>query len=76
MLVAISTSGNSPNVLRAIEYAKKIGCVTIGVCGYDGGELKRLVYHSFHVNVDDMQIVEDVHMILVHVLMRILDVGK
>jgi len=76
VVFGISGSGNSPNVLRAIEYAKKLGCVTIGVCGYDGGKLKSLVDHCFHVKVDDMQFVEDVHMILVHVLMRILDAGK
>ena len=76
VVLGISGSGNSPNVLRAIEYAKKLGCVTIGVCGYDGGKLKSLVDHCFHVKVDDMQFVEDVHMIMVHVLMRILDAGK
>ena len=76
VVLGISGSGNSPNVLRAIEYAKKLGCVTIGVCGFDGGKLKSLVDHSFHVRVSDMQIVEDAHMILVHVLMRILDVGQ
>jgi D-sedoheptulose 7-phosphate isomerase len=73
VVLGISGSGNSPNVLRAIEYAKQLGCVTIGACGYDGGKLKSLVDHCFHVNVNDMQIVEDVHMILVHILMRILD---
>jgi D-sedoheptulose 7-phosphate isomerase len=76
VVLGISGSGNSPNVLRAIEYAKKLGCVTIGATGYGGGKLKPLVDHSFHVNVADMQIVEDVHMVLVHVLMRILDAGR
>jgi len=76
VVIGISGSGNSPNVLRAIEYAKTLGCVTIGVCGFGGGKLKSLVDHCFHVKVNDMQIVEDAHMILVHVLMRILDVGQ
>ena len=76
VVLGISGSGNSPNVLRAIEYAKKLGCVTIGATGFGGGKLKALVDYCFHVNVNDMQIVEDVHMILVHVLMRILDTGK
>lgn len=76
VVLGISGSGNSPNVLRAIEYAKKIGCVTIGVTGYDGGKLKPMADYNFHVNINDMQIVEDLHMILVHVLMRILMVGK
>jgi D-sedoheptulose 7-phosphate isomerase len=76
VVLGISGSGNSPNVLRAIEYAKQLGCVTIGVVGFGGGKLKSMVDHSFHVKVDDMQLVEDVHMVLVHILMRILMVGK
>lgn len=76
VVFGISGSGNSPNVLRAMEYAKQIGCVTIGVTGFTGGKLKAMVDHSFHVKVDDMQLAEDVHMILVHILMRILMVGK
>jgi len=73
VVMGISGSGNSPNVLRAIEYAKQLGCTTIGVCGFDGGKLKPMVDHCFHVRVADMQIVEDVHMILAHILMRILE---
>lgn len=76
VVLGISGSGNSPNVLRAVEYAKQLGCVTIGATGFGGGKLKEMVDHSFHVNVNDMQIVEDVHMILVHVLLRVLDTGK
>ncbi len=76
VVIGISGSGNSPNVLRAIEYAKRLGCVTVGVCGFDGGKLKPLVDHCFHVRLNDMQIVEDLHMVLVHVLMRILEAGK
>jgi D-sedoheptulose 7-phosphate isomerase len=75
VVIGISGSGNSPNILRAIEYAKELGCVTVGVCGYSGGKLKPLVDHCFHVKVDDMQLVEDAHMILVHVLMKVLCVG-
>jgi D-sedoheptulose 7-phosphate isomerase len=75
VVVGISGSGNSPNILRAIEYAKKLGCVTVGLCGFDGGKLKPLVDHCFHVKRDDMQIVQDAHMVLVHVLTRILAVS-
>ncbi len=74
--IAISSSGNSPNVLRAVQYAKGLGCTTIGVCGYDGGELKPMVDCCFHVKVDDMQIADDVHMILAHILMKLLHVGQ
>jgi len=72
VVVGISGSGNSPNVLRAIEYARRLGCTTIGVCGYGGGKLKPLVDSCFHVKVNDMQIVEDVHLMLAHILMRVL----
>jgi D-sedoheptulose 7-phosphate isomerase len=73
LVLGISGSGNSANVLRAMEYAKKVGCTTVGIVGFGGGKLKAMVDHCFHVKVDDMQLVEDVHMILVHILMRILD---
>jgi len=76
VVFGISASGDSPIVLRAIEYAKERGCITIGACGFGGGRLKSLVDHCFHVRVDDMQIVEDVHLVMAHILMRILDVGK
>jgi D-sedoheptulose 7-phosphate isomerase len=75
VVVGISGSGNSPNVLRAIEYARELPCTTIGVCGYSGGKLKPLVDCCFHVKVDDMQIAEDLHMVLGHILMRLLHVG-
>jgi D-sedoheptulose 7-phosphate isomerase len=75
VVIGISGSGNSPNVLRAVEYAKQLGCTTVGVCGFGGGKLKPLVDCSFHVKIDDMQIVEDVHMMLMHILMRLLYVG-
>ncbi len=74
VVVGISGSGNSRNVLKAVEFARQQGCTTIGVCGYDGGKLKPMVDCCFHVKVPDMQIAEDVHMILVHVLMRVLSV--
>lgn len=72
VVVAISGSGNSPNVLRGVEYANSIGCTTVGLCGFGGGKLKPLVHCCCHVAVDDMQIVEDVHLIVTHILMRIL----
>jgi D-sedoheptulose 7-phosphate isomerase len=76
VVIGISGSGNSPDVLRAIEYANQLGCITVGVCGFGGGKLKPMVQHSFHVKVDDMQIVEDLHMIMVHILMQILNTKK
>ena len=74
VVVGISGSGNSPNILKAVEYANQLGCITVGFCGYDGGKLKPLVQCCFHVRYDDMHVVQDIHMILVHVLSRLLSV--
>ena len=76
VVMGFSGSGNSPNVLRAVQYAKGLGCPTIGICGYEGGELKPMVDYCFHVKVNDMQLAEDAHMILVHILMKLLHVGQ
>jgi len=72
LVIAISGSGNSENVIRAIEYAKSQGIKTVGITGYDGGKLAKLVDVSFNVPIDDMQITEDVHMVLDHLMMSIL----
>jgi D-sedoheptulose 7-phosphate isomerase len=76
LVVGISGSGNSPNVIKAMEYARQSGCTTVGICGYDGGKLKPLSDVCFHVKLNDMQIVEDIHMMLGHILMRVLHVGE
>lgn len=72
VVIGISGSGNSPNVIKAIEYANSNGATTIGFSGYSGGKLKRIVKHSVHVPIDDTQITEDVHMIFDHCMMKIL----
>ena len=74
VVVGISGSGNSPNILKAVEYANRLGCTTVGFCGYDGGKLKPLVQCCFHVRYNDMHLVQDIHMILVHALSRLLSV--
>ena len=70
IVMGISGSGNSENVLRAIKYALQNGGITIGFCGFDGGELGRLVDIPLVVESNDMQKIEDVHMIIVHMLMQ------
>jgi D-sedoheptulose 7-phosphate isomerase len=69
LLVAISGSGNSPNVLRAVEYAKSIGMKTIGVTGFDGGRLKSVADLGVHVPVDDMGMTEALHGVIFHAAM-------
>ncbi len=72
VIVAISGSGNSENVVRAVKYAKENGCKIIGMTGYSGGELKKLSDISLHVPLDNMQITEDIHIIFNHMMMYIL----
>ena len=72
VVVGISGSGNSINVLKAIEYANQQGATTIGFTGYNGGKLKEIVDYSLNANIDDMQISEDIHMIFNHLMMQIL----
>lgn len=75
VVIGISGSGNSENVCRAIDFANKNGAVTIGLCGYSGGKLKEISQYNIHVNINNMQIVEDIHMSLDHMMMFILS-GK
>ena len=72
VVLGISGSGNSENVLRAINFANENGAETIGFTGYDGGKLKELAKHNIHVDIDNMQIVEDIHLVLNHMMMYIL----
>jgi D-sedoheptulose 7-phosphate isomerase len=70
--LAISGSGNSANVLEGIKAAKELGMFTIGLTGYSGGKLKDLVDLVLVVPVQDMEQIEDVHMILDHILTGLL----
>ena len=68
LLIAISGSGNSKNVLKALQYANQIGCETIGISGFAGGKLKDLVKHHVHIKSDHMGLIEDGQMIVGHIL--------
>jgi len=69
LLIAISGSGNSPNILRAVEYAKSSGMKTIGVTGFDGGALRGLADESVHIPIDDMGMTEALHGVIFHIAM-------
>ena len=71
IIMAISGSGNSKNVLNAAEYAKSIGCKIIGFTGFNGGQLKKIADVSLHVPVHSMQITEDVHLMFDHLMMSV-----
>lgn len=71
VVLAISGSGNSHNVIKAVDYAKEVGATIIGVTGYSGGKLRQKADYFLHVPVDDMQITEDLHMGFDHLIMQI-----
>jgi D-sedoheptulose 7-phosphate isomerase len=66
LLIAISGSGNSPNILRAVDWAHRNGVRTFGCTGYSGGKLKSLAQQNLHVPLDDMGIVESIHLTAFH----------
>ena len=68
VVMAISGSGNSPNVVRAMEFANAVGCRTIGLTGRDGGKLGELAELQIHVNDSHMGRIEDGHMTICHMI--------
>ena len=66
LLIAISGSGNSPNIVRAVEWANSHGLITYGMTGFDGGVLKRLQQNGLHVALNDMEMVESIHSCVCH----------
>lgn len=70
VFVAISASGNSPNILRAVEAAKKEGMVTIGLTGFDGGKLAKIVDHHYNFPSDSYEEIEDAHLALLHHIIK------
>ena len=72
VVIGISGSGNSKNILNAIEYANDLGAKTVGLTGFDGGKLKDIVDISIHADINNMQVAEDVHMTICHMLYSIM----
>lgn len=70
VLIVLSGSGNSPNIVRAIEQAKTMGVKSYAVLGYSGGKCKNLADVAIHFPVDDMQIAEDLQLVVGHMLMQ------
>jgi D-sedoheptulose 7-phosphate isomerase len=70
VLIALSGSGNSPNIVKALEQAKGMGVKSYAVLGYSGGKAKSLADVAIHFAVDDMQISEDMQLIVGHMLMQ------
>ena len=70
ILVVLSGSGNSPNILNAINTSKKIGIKSVAIVGFDGGKAKSIADVAIHFNVNDMQIAEDLQMVVCHMLVH------
>jgi len=70
VLIVLSGSGNSPNVVKAIETGNQIGMKTFAILGFSGGRCKELAQHPIHFELDDMQIAEDLQLIIGHLCMR------
>jgi len=70
LVIGISGSGNSTNVVKAMQYAKERGVTTIAFCGYKGGKIKELSDIAIHSKAMDMEIAEDVHMIVFNIIKK------
>ena len=70
IVIAISASGNSKNVLNAVEESRKYGAITIGFTGFDGGRLGQMVDIHIHVKSTIIEHVEDIHLMLEHMIVR------
>ena len=70
LLICISGSGNSRNIISAINFAKKKNCKTLSFVGFDGGEVKKISDYNVHVPSSDMQICEDIHLMIGHMIMK------
>jgi D-sedoheptulose 7-phosphate isomerase len=68
ILVLISSSGNSPNIVKAAEYAKEKGMITIGISGFKGGKLNEIADYKAHMNLDSYEVCEDIHSVFGHFL--------
>jgi D-sedoheptulose 7-phosphate isomerase len=70
VLIVLSGSGNSPNVVRALEMGNDKGMKTFAILGFSGGRCKRIAQHPIHFEIDDMQIAEDLQLIIGHMCMQ------
>lgn len=70
LVITVSGSGNSPNVIKAIEYANSVGADTLAIVGYDGGKSKLLSKYSVWIKSFDMQLCEDLHLMFGHMVMK------
>lgn len=70
VLIALSGSGNSPNIVKALQRSRELGMTSFAILGFSGGQCLRLADHPVHFQIDDMQISEDLQMIVGHMVMQ------
>ena len=70
VVIALSVSGNSPNILNAVKLAKKCRAKTIGITGFDGGNLSKIANVSINAQTNKYDVAEDIHLILSHIITR------
>ncbi|MEE1921388.1 SIS domain-containing protein [Pseudomonas sp. 148P] len=75
LVIAISGSGNSKNIIKAVEYAKSVRAQIVAMTGYDGGEVKKIADLNLNVFIDNMQIAEDIHLLFNHLIVHILNLS-
>jgi len=68
IVILISSSGNSPNIVKAAEYAKEKGMIVIGICGFEGGKLKEMSDYYAHAKTNSYEVCEDLHSVFGHFL--------
>lgn len=73
LVIAISGSGNSKNIIKAVEYAKTVQAKIVAMTGYDGGKLKKIADLNLHVPINNMQVSEDIHLLFNHVITYVLN---
>lgn len=70
ILIVLSGSGNSPNIVKALEMGNAVGMKTFALLGFSGGKCKAIAQHPIHFEVDDMQIAEDLQLVVGHMCMQ------
>ncbi len=74
IVVGISGSGNSMNVINGINYANDHGAITIGFIGFDGGKLIKCAHHHIHIPISEMEKIEDMHLLIQHLLSTLIKI--
>ncbi|MDY5823207.1 MAG: D-sedoheptulose 7-phosphate isomerase [Helicobacter sp.] len=73
VVIGISTSGNSQNIINALEVANKIGCITLSLSGRDGGLIKNLCDYSIVAPSDDTPRIQEIHILCIHILCELIE---